>query len=59
MLSKEFQITLVAKQTKYGQMRVVNFALDQWLHGSRIMIEEHIQHITKRNVLLLKDLLEP
>ena len=59
MLSKEFQITLVAKQTKYGQIRVVNFALDQWLHGSRIMIEERIQHITKRNVLLLKDLLEP
>ena len=37
----------------------VNFPIDQWNQGFKIMILKCIQHITKRNMLLLKDSLEP
>ena len=34
-----------------------SFTLYQWNHGCRIIIHKCIQHITKENMLLLKDLL--
>ena len=36
----------------------VSFPIDQWNHGYKIMILKCIQHIPKRNMLLLKDSLE-
>ena len=47
------------KPNKICLIKVLNFKIDQWNHGCRIMVEKHIQHITKENLLLLKDLLEP
>ena len=37
----------------------VNFPIDQWNQGFKIMILKCILHKTKRNMLLLKDSLEP
>ena len=36
-----------------------NFTIDWWNHQCKIMIWKYFQHITKENLLLLKDLLEP
>ena len=36
-----------------------NFTKDLWNHQCKIMIWKYFQHITKENLLLLKDLLEP
>ena len=45
-----------AKRTKYEYINAANFTIDQWNHGCRIIIMKSIQHITKVNLLLLKDL---
>ena len=37
----------------------VNFPIDQWNQGFKIMILKCILHKTKRNMSLLKDSLEP
>ena len=39
-------------------MKGVNFTIDQWNHGWKIMIYKFIQQTIKENPLLLKDLLE-
>ena len=49
----------IANQVKYGQMKAVNFTIDQCNHFCRVMIQKCIQHIMKENLLLLKDPLEP
>ena len=46
-----------ANQTKYGLIKVANFTIDQLNLGYKIIIQKRIQHITKGNLLLLKDLL--
>ena len=43
-------------QTKYGQIKAVNFTIDQWNLGYKIIIQKCIQH--KENLFLLKDLLK-
>ena len=48
-----------ASQTKYGQMKVTSFIIDQLNHVCRIIVQKRVQYITKENMLLLKDLLEP
>ena len=48
-----FQMSLIANQTKYGQIKKVNFTIDQSNHGHKI-----VQHIMKEDLLLLKDLLK-
>ena len=50
---------LNGNQTKYGQPKVVKFAIDQLNHSQKRMLQKCIQHIMKENLLLLKDLLEP
>ena len=39
---------LGVNQRKYGWIKVVNFTIDQWNHGCRIMIWKCIQHIMKK-----------
>ena len=56
---QKFQRSLIANQTKYGLTKVASFTIDQWNYVYKIMIKRCIQHITKENLLLLKDLLEP
>ena len=48
-----------ANQMKYGQKKAVNFTIDQQNYACKIMIQKCNQHIMKKNLLLLKDLLEP
>ena len=36
----------------------MNFTIDQWNHGYKIMIQKCIQFLIKENFLLFKDLLE-
>ena len=48
-----------ANQIKYGYTNKVNFTTDQLNHFFRILIQESIQRLMKKNLLLLKDLLEP
>ena len=43
---------------KYGQTKALNFIMLLLKNGCEIMILLCIQHITKENLLLLKDLLE-
>ena len=43
---------------KYGQMKVVNFVIDQGNHGQKEMVYKCIQRIMKKNLLLLKEPLE-
>ena len=43
---------------KFGWIKVANLTIDQWNHGYKTMIYKCIQHIIKKNLLLLKDLLE-
>ena len=38
MLSKKSWINQVANQIKYGQIKAVNFTIDQWDHGLKQMI---------------------
>ena len=45
-------------QTKYGQIKVVDFTIDQVSHGYKTMIQEFIQQRMKENLLFLKGLLE-
>ena len=36
MLSKMFQMSPIENQTKYGQIKLGNFTIDPWNHGSNI-----------------------
>ena len=47
------------KSRKYEYVKAVSFITDQLNHDYKIMIEKCFQHISNRNLLLLKDLLEP
>ena len=37
MLFKNFWMSLDANQTKHGQKKGMNFTIDQWNHGYKIM----------------------
>ena len=52
-------MNLIVNQTKYGWIKGLNITTDQLNHGCRIIIQKCIQDITKGNLLLLKNLLEP
>ena len=52
-------MSLVANQTKYAQIKRINFTIGKWNHGYKIITYEYIQHIKKKNKSLLKYLLEP
>ena len=52
-------MNLIANQTKYGQAKEVNVTIDQLNHWQKKMKQKCIQYITKKNLLLLKILLEP
>ena len=56
---KNFQISQNANQAKYGKRKAVHFRIDQWNLFCRIMIQKSIQCIMNKNLLLLKNLLEP
>ena len=58
MLFKNFSMGIIANQIKYGSTKVVNFTIDQWDHGFKIMVLKCIHHIMNKNLLLLEDLLE-
>ena len=45
-------------ETKYEQIEGLNFTINQWNRGCKIMIKKCIQHVMKGNLLLLRDLLE-
>ena len=45
-------------QTKYGQIKLVSFTIDQWDHGYKTTIQKCIQQIMKKNMLLPEDSLE-
>ena len=47
------------RPNKIWQIKADNFIIDQRNYGYRIILEKCIQHLTKENMLLLKDLLEP
>ena len=49
----------ITKQIKYGQIKAMNFIIEQRNQFWKIMIQKCIQHIIKENMLLLKDSLEP
>ena len=53
----EKKMSLVLNQIKYGHIKPVQFAIDQWNHGYKVMIKKFIPDIMKENLLLLKDLL--
>ena len=55
---KNSQTNLTANQTKYRYIKEVNFTIDQWKHGQKKKPKKCIQHIMKKDLLLLKDLLE-
>ena len=40
-----------ADQIKYGQVKEVNFAIDQWKHGHKIMIEMCLAHIKGKSAV--------
>ena len=46
-------------QIKYGYIKEVDFTTDQQNHGYQTMILLCIQHIIKKNLLLLEDLVKP
>ena len=48
-----------ANQIKYGYTNKVNFTTGQLNNLFRIMIQKCIQRLMKKNLLLLKDSLEP
>ena len=56
---QKFHMNLMANQTKYGKVKVANFIIDQCNHGYKIIIWKCIHYVTKENLWLLKDLLEP
>ena len=58
MLFKKYYMVLIENQTKYGLIKVANFTLGLLKKGWKIIILKCIQHITKENLLLLKDLSE-
>ena len=43
MLFKKNQISLNANQTKYGQIKVVNFTINQSSHGCKIIMQKCMQ----------------
>ena len=50
---------LIANQTKYVQTKAVNFIIDWWSLGFKIIIYKYIQLIMKGSLLQLKNLLKP
>ena len=56
-ITNAFQKSLIEsgdKQNKLWQTKVVNFTINQYNHGFKIMLQKYIQHIVKKNLLLLK-----
>ena len=41
---KNFRMSLVVNQKKYGWTHVVSFTIDQWNQGGKIVILKFIQH---------------
>ena len=58
ILFKKYNMNLIVNQKKYGQINATNFIIDQRNHICRIIIPKCLQRIIKKNLLLLKDLLE-
>ena len=54
MFFKIFQISLIANEAKYGQIKRVTFTVDQRNHYCKIIIEKYVQYIMTKT---LKDLL--
>ena len=52
-------MNLDSKQVKSGVIEVMSFAIEQRNHDQKKMIQKYIQPILKKNLLLLKHLLEP
>ena len=59
MLFRKFYMNQNANQIKYGLTKAVNFIIDQWNQFCRIIIWKCVQRIMKKNIVLLKDSLEP
>ena len=57
-LFKILQTVQKENQAEYGQIKLVNFMRNLLKNGQKIMAQICIQHTVKRNLLLLKDLLE-
>ena len=51
-------MSLIVDQTKYWQIKVLNFAIDKPNDGYKTTIQKYNQHTIKENLLLLKKLLE-
>ena len=50
-------MNLIANQIKYGQIKAVNFIIDQLNHGYKIIIQKGIQYIMKE-LLIESDVAE-
>ena len=51
-------MNLIVNQAKYGYIKAASFIIDQLNQGWKRKKQTCIQYITKKNLLLLKDLLE-